>query len=65
MAKVYENECVGCGLPCMGSACPNVNVPHFYCDRCGEEDTLYHYNGQELCLECIEKELEKVEGSYY
>ena len=61
--KVYEDECVCCDLPCLGSACPKRNVPHYYCDECGEETQLYHYEGQELCLECIERELEKVEGS--
>lgn len=59
----YEDECVGCPteLGCLGSACPNRNVPHFYCDECKDEvETLYHYDGKELCLECIEKMLEKV-----
>ena len=59
----YENECVGCPteLGCLGSACPNRNVPHLYCDECKDEvETLYHYDGKELCLECIEKMLEKV-----
>ena len=62
----YENECCGCAVPaysCMGSACPNRRVPHLYCDECGEEvETLYHYDGKELCLECIEKMLEKVKA---
>lgn len=60
----YENECCGCAVPaypCMGSDCPNRNVPHFYCDECKNDvETLYHYDGKELCLECIEKMLEKV-----
>ena len=59
----YENECVGCPaeLGCLGSDCPNRNVPHFYCDECKEDvETLYYYDGKELCLECIEKMLEKV-----
>lgn len=58
--KKYENECVDCGLPCMGSACPNRNVLRFYCDECGEEEELYNYDGRELCIECIKKDLEKV-----
>lgn len=59
----YEDECVGCPkeLGCLGSACPNRNVPHFYCDECKNDvETLYYYDGKELCLECIEKMLEKV-----
>ena len=34
---VYEDECVGCGLPCIGRSCKYMNVPHIYCDKCGEE----------------------------
>ena len=64
MAKVYENDCVDCGLPCLGDSCPHRNVPHYYCDECDEERPLYHFDGQELCIECIENKLEKVEGSY-
>jgi hypothetical protein len=61
--KVIENECVGCPkeMGCMGSSCPNLNVPHFYCDDCGEETQLYYYEDKELCIDCIEKSLEKVE----
>lgn len=57
----YENECVGCrdlGLPCLGSTCPNRNVPHFECDKCREEfspDELYDVDGEELCADCILK----------
>jgi hypothetical protein len=56
----YESECVGCtslGLHCIGEHCPNRNVPHYYCDECGEEDTLYEYEGEELCIECIKNKL--------
>lgn len=62
--KRIENECVGCtemGLPCRGSACPNRNVERFYCDECKEEAELYYYDGEELCIDCIVKRLEKVE----
>ena len=62
--KCVENECVGCtelGLHCMGDMCPNRAVTRFYCDRCGEEEELYNYDGEELCIECIKKQLEKVE----
>ena len=65
--KEITNECVGCPpeMGCMGSACPNRNVERFYCDKCGQETTLYHYEGKELCIECIAEELEVVEGSNY
>ena len=49
----YEDECCGCAVPaypCMGSACPNRNVKHLYCDECGDDvEKLYKYDGQEIC----------------
>ena len=64
MIKV-ENECVDCGLPCIGSSCPYMNVTRYYCDDCEDEATLYEYDGQELCAECILKRLPIIEGSDY
>lgn len=60
-----ENECVGCPpeIGCMGSSCPNRNVVRFYCDKCGEETTLYYYEDEELCANCILEKLEVVKGS--
>lgn len=58
--KRLENECVDCGLPCLGNSCPNRNVPRFYCDDCGDEAQLYDFDGEELCISCIEKRLDKV-----
>ena len=62
---IYENECCGCAVPaypCMGDACPNRHVPHLYCDRCKEEvDDLYEYEGEQVCVDCILKSLDKVE----
>ena len=51
----YENECVGCPPErgCLGSACPNRNVPHYYCDRCGEEvDSYFDIDGEMVCDDC-------------
>ena len=61
--KCIENECVGCPpeMGCLGSSCPNRNVTRFYCDHCGEEEELYYYDGEELCIDCIKKTLTKVE----
>ena len=39
----YENECCDCATesyPCMGSACPNRNVKHLYCDKCKDHYLL-------------------------
>ena len=54
----YEDECVGCPpeMGCLGSGCPNRNVPHYYCDKCGEEyspEELYDYDGEIMCKECL------------
>lgn len=61
--KKYENECVGCPpeIGCLGSTCSKRNVPHYYCDKCKKETDLYHYDGKELCIGCIEETLERVE----
>lgn len=53
----YTNECVGCAVPaypCMGDACPNRHVPHYYCDSCEKEtDTLYQMDDMQLCSSCL------------
>ena len=63
--KVIENECVGCPkeMGCINSACPYIDVPHFYCDKCGDETKLYYYNGDELCVNCLLENFDIVEGS--
>lgn len=62
--RYYENECISCGLPCKYEACPYYRVERFVCDFCKEEDVrLYHYNGYEVCENCILKEFDVVEGS--
>lgn len=54
MVEIVD-ECVGCPpeMGCLGSTCPNRNVEHYYCDRCGAEETLYEVNGEQLCKECL------------
>ena len=50
---VYKNECCNCatpGYPCLGSMCPNRNVPVHVCDECGREiDEIFRFDGAELC----------------
>lgn len=62
-----ENECVGCPteMGCLGSSCPYNNVPHYYCDDCGEEEQLYHFEEEHLCIECIKKRLQEVDYDNY
>lgn len=56
----YENDCVDCGLPCMGDSCPYRNVKHYYCDHCGDEEELYWFEDEQLCANCILKRLKLV-----
>ena len=59
--KRVENQCVGCPpeMGCLGTACINRNVVIFTCDRCNnDEETLYEWDGQEVCLDCIMDEIE-------
>ena len=65
--KRIEDECIGCppNMGCIGNLCPYKNVVRYYCDKCGYEDVLYEWDDCELCLDCIEKLLDKVDGSDY
>ena len=61
--KITRSECVDCGLPCVKRACKNYEVTRYYCDKCMSEETLYDWDGLELCLNCIKTELDIIEGS--
>lgn len=58
--KKIENECVDCGLPCMGDSCPYKNVERHYCDDCGDDGDIYEFEGMELCIYCIKKRLVQI-----
>lgn len=49
----YENHCCECavpGYPCMGSSCPNVNVPVYYCDICNDDThAMCDIEGEHYC----------------
>ena len=57
----YENDCVGCPQGCID--CGRKRTPHYYCDKCGDEATLYEYGDKQLCADCLLKKFEVVEGS--
>lgn len=57
----YENDCVDCGFSCKFNRCPYYSVPHYYCDRCGDEDELYEYEDEQLCENCLLHTVPKVE----
>lgn len=62
MVKI-ENDCVSCGLPCLGDACPLRRVEHRYCDKCGDEVGIEYYDvdGEELCEYCLKEKFRVVE----
>ena len=57
---VTENQCVDCGLPCLGVSCPHLNVPVRYCDECETDSPCYHIDGIDLCKHCAEKYMQNV-----
>ena len=59
---VYENRCTGCSdsSHCRGRYCPNRNVKVYICNDCGYESTIYEFDGEQLCIECIKERLEAV-----
>lgn len=58
--RIVDNECVDCDMPCIGNACKYYRVVRLYCDECGREEQLYDFDGEELCIKCIEKRLDPV-----
>lgn len=65
MSRKYEDHCRDCavpGYPCLGSSCPNRNVPVYYCDKCGDElDEVYDVDGEELCEDCLKERFRRRE----
>lgn len=59
--KKTENDCVGCPTYC--TDCGAKHTPHWYCDGCGDEIILYHFDDLELCEDCLLERFEVVEGS--
>lgn len=60
--KYFVDECVGCPtwMGCMGSACPNRNVPYYRCDICGEDELNEEdMEDEHICKECARKENEE------
>lgn len=54
----YENQCVDCGLPCLGRSCPNRNVAVYYCDTCGDEcGECYEIDSEDYCEDCARQYL--------
>lgn len=59
--RMLENDCVGCET-CVN--CGRGDYTAYCCDECGNEDTLYDFDGYEICADCLLSRFNKVEGSY-
>lgn len=50
--RTLENQCVDCGLPCIGNSCRYKNVSVYYCDNCDNEGAEYRIDSKDLCKDC-------------
>ena len=62
--KKYISDCNGCP-ECVGCSLGEKTL-HVFCDKCGGDGQIYFFDGRELCIDCIEKELTPVteEGAW-
>lgn len=62
MGIMYRNDCVNCPDGCHGCG-RNKDYKVYYCDNCGyeidDDEALYKYKNNELCITCLINELEK------
>lgn len=64
MAWAKESCCSGCA-ECIHCGRKFQYEIFFACDKCGDETSVtYRYDGEDLCLDCIRKELETSEDYY-
>ena len=56
------NGFVYCLLPCSSYCNLRDNSYEYYCDKCKNQvNKLYEWNGQQLCINCLEEELDEVQ----
>lgn len=67
MMVKYESHCVGCHseLGCLGSICPYINVPVYYCDVCGCDNARYEIDSEHFCETCAERYLNETFDEQY
>ena len=60
MAIYYTTECVDCGFPCMGEACPYYRIMKLRCDCCDHTaDNLYELGEDDICIDCYNEIIKK------
>ena len=55
-----EDQCVDCGLPCLGNSCAYQNIKIFCCDQCGREDASYRIDGEDYCEKCAKDYIKNI-----
>lgn len=56
----HKEECVDCGLTCIGNICRYKNVLVYYCDRCPtNKRASYMIDGEHLCEDCAKKHMQE------
>ncbi len=62
----FINNCCNCATPsypCQQELCPNRHVKIYICDKCKSTvdfGELFYFDGDELCIDCIQSKLELV-----
>ncbi|MBQ2397776.1 MAG: hypothetical protein II304_12210 [Bacteroidales bacterium] len=59
MSRQIENQCIDCGLHCIGNACRYRNVVVDYCDDCGDEGARYRIDSDDLCEDCVKARIKE------
>ena len=60
MAIYYKSDCVDCGFPCIGTACPYYCCMYLKCDNCNHTvDDLYELDNDDVCRDCYDKAIQK------
>ena len=58
----YVSDCVDCGKPCLGNACPHFSVKLLVCDKCNDEvDKLWIVDDEQVCEHCLKEMFETIE----
>lgn len=70
MIKPIKGCAIGnCAKPCIYGACQYWGMVEMYCDECGaqcdEGEQLYHFEGKQLCGDCVLGSLQTVDPKDY